>query len=260
LNDSGNTTADNAANTKVFSNVLSGTYHVSEDTVPAGFGFGGVSCTGTGGSTTSSGTGDATHIGPKNLTLTGGGSITCVYTNNQQLGAIKITKQSSKVSTTKLSSAHFAVCTNAGPYTTTNTCTPAQTGSGDVTTGTDGTKCLENLAFGTYYVTETQAPSGYGIDNTTTNPSSQTAVVGTNASCSSTSGQLALTFTDTPLTTLVVTATGEATAGTTKSKISCTNSSSATVGTSVTTFVDPASETIQHLPPDTYTCIVVVDP
>jgi hypothetical protein len=260
LNDTGNTTGDSAANTKTFSNVLQGTYHVSEDTVPAGFAFASVTCSTTGGSSTTNGTSDSSHNGLKNLILTGGGSITCTYVNDQQLGSIKITKQSSKVSTTKLSGAHFEVCTNAGPYDAGNPCVPAQTGSGDVTTGADGTKCLDNLAFGTYYVTETQAPSGYGIDNTAANPSSQTAVVGTNASCSSASGQVALTFTDTPLTTIVVTSTGEAAVGTTKSKISCVNSSNTTVGTSVTTFIDPASETIQHLPPDTYTCTVVVDP
>jgi hypothetical protein len=265
LNDNGCTVASCTGNTKTFTNVIKGTYHVSEGTVPAGFAYDSVSCVSTGGSSTTSGTDDSSHNGLTNLVLTGGGSITCTYVNNQQLGAIKITKQSSKVSTTKLASAHFEVCTNAGPYNTgtnhdQNPCVPAQTGSGDVTTGTDGTKCLDNLAFGTYYVTETQAPTGYGIDNTTANPSSQSAVVGTNASCTSTSGQLALTFTDTPLTTLKVTATGEAAVGTTKSTISCVDSGSNTVGTDVSTPVDPASETILHLPPDTYTCTVVVDP
>jgi hypothetical protein len=261
LNDSGNTTADNGANTVTAGLLSPGSYTVTEGADPTGFGFGSVSCTNRGSAATN------TTISGKAVTiaLASGDVVVCTYVNNQQLGAIKITKASSKVSTTLLSAAHFEVCTNAGPYNTgtnhdQNPCVPAQTGSGDVQTGTNGTVCLENLGFATYYVTETQAPSGYGIDNTTANPSSQTATVSANASCSSTSGQVALTFTDTPLTTIVVTATGEAASGTTKSKISCTNSSSTTVGTSVTTFVDPASETIQHLPPDTYTCVVVVDP
>jgi uncharacterized surface anchored protein len=34
-----------------------------------------------------------------------------------------------------------------------------------VTTGSDGTACVDNLAFGSYTITETAAPSGDAIDN-----------------------------------------------------------------------------------------------
>jgi Prealbumin-like fold domain len=36
-----------------------------------------------------------------------------------------------------------------------------------VTTGSDGTVCVDHLRSGDYSVTETQAPPGYSIDDTT---------------------------------------------------------------------------------------------
>jgi hypothetical protein len=257
LNDNGNTSADNSANTKTFSNVTSGTYHVSEDTVPAGFAFASASCTTTGGSSVTNGTDDTTHIGLRNLTLTGGGSITCTYTNNQQLGAIKITKTSSKAAHTALTGAHFRICTNDGPYTAQNPCAAAATGSDDLTvTNSDGTVCVANLAFATYYVSEKSAPTGYSIDDTSVHQ----AVVSANTTCSG--SPVALTFRDTPLTDVVVTATSEVTGGT-ASRITCTDSSSANIGNSPTpsasTFGDPATMTANGLAPGTYSCTVGVE-
>jgi hypothetical protein len=260
LNDTGNSgTANSAGNTKVFSNVLSGTYHVSEDTVPAGFAFSSATCTTTGGASTTNGTDDTTHIGLRNLTLTGGGSITCTYVNNQSLGAIKITKTSSKAAHTALTGAHFRICTNDGPYTTQNPCTAAATGTDDLTvTNTDGTVCVANLAFATYYVSEKSAPTGYSIDDTTVHQ----AVVNTNTTCAG--SPLALTFRDTPLTNVVVTATSQVTGGT-ASSITCTGPSPGTgnIGNSpqpASGFADPVTMTANGLSPGTYTCTVVVDP
>jgi hypothetical protein len=262
LNDNGNSTTDSTGNTKTFTDVLTGTYHVSEDTVPAGFAFESANCTSSTGSSTSNGTDDSTHIGSKTLNLAGGGSITCVYVNQQQLGAIKITKTSSKAAATPLANAHFEICTNNGPYTTTNPCSPAKTGSGDLVTGTAGTTCIDNLAFGDYYVTEKSAPTGYLIDDTSTTK----ITVDNNAGCSDTTyvGE-AKTYTDTPKTDLVVTATSEATGGT-ASRITCTGPSPGTsnIGNSPvpssTTFTDPATMTANGLAPGTYSCTVVIDP
>jgi hypothetical protein len=265
LNDNGNTTGDSTGNTKTFSNVIAGTYHVSEDTVPAGFAFDSVTCTTTGGSSTTNGTSDSSHNGLKNLTLTGGGSITCTYVNNQSLGAIKILKTSSKAAHTALTGAHFRICTNNGPYTTSAPCLPAATGSDDLTvTNTDGTVCVENLAFGDYYVSEKSAPTGYSIDDATFHKDT----VGTNTTCAGTPDSL--TFRDTPKTDLSVHVASEASGGT-KSRISCVNSSGgAAIGNSpqppdtgtppVQNFTDPVTLTANGLAPGTYTCTVVVDP
>jgi hypothetical protein len=267
LNDTGNSTTDSAGNTKTFTNVLAGTYHVSEDTLPLGFGFGNASCVSSTGSSTSNGTDDTTHIGSKTLNLAGGGSITCTYTNNQQLGAIKINKISSKAAATALAGAHFRICTNGTDGGAFTTCTAAKTGSDDLNSGTATFVCVDNLAFGDYYVSEKSPPSGYAVDDATVHK----VTVDTNAKCSDTTyvGE-SITFKDTPKTDLTVHAASEASGGT-KSRISCVNNSSADIGNSpqpadtpgppvVQNFADPVTVTANGLAPGTYTCTVVIDP
>jgi hypothetical protein len=269
LNDTGNAgppPTDSTGNTKTFSNVLTGTYHVSEDALPAGFGFGSASCVSSTGSSTSNGTDDLTHIGSKTLTLAGGGSITCTYTNNQQLGAIMISKISSKAAATALAGAHFRICTNGTDGGAFTTCTAAKTGSDDLNTGTATFVCVDNLAFGDYYVSEKSPPTGYAIDDATVHK----VTVDTNATCSDTTyvGE-SITFKDTPKTDLTVHVASEASGGT-ASRISCVDSSSAAIGNSpqpadtgnppVQNFTDPVTLTASGLAPGTYTCSVVIDP
>ncbi len=182
-------------------------------------------------------------------------TVDCTYTNTLQQGAIKITKTSSKAAATALAGAHFEVCTNAGPYTTANPCVPA-TGGSDLVTGSAGTVCLDQLSFGTYYVQETAAPSGYAIDKS----SAVSAAVNVSAKCSDATfvGQ-SLAFTDTPLTDILVSATSEATGGT-KTTITCVNSSNANVGNSPQGPLAAPTVTATALLPGTYTCTIVVDP
>jgi uncharacterized surface anchored protein len=127
---------------------------------------------------------------------------------------------------------------------------------GPVSTGADGTVCIDGLAFGDYSVQETAAPDGYSIDDATAHNVS----VDNNASCSDDPyvGE-SIGFTDTPLTDIDVTATSQA-PGATESQISCVDSSNADVGNSGSTFTDPAHADADDLPPGTYTCTVVVDP
>jgi hypothetical protein len=253
LNDSGNTTSDSAANTQDCTNVPPGSYTVTEGSNPSGFTFEGLSCTASG--TGSSGSQDGTTPKQADITLGAGGLVTCTYTN-QGLGAIKITKTSSKAAATALSGAHFELCTNNGPYTTQNPCSPAATGSGDLVTGSDGTVCVDGLGFASYYVTETSPPTGYATDDTSTH----TVTVNTTATCSAgTYAGQKITFTDTPLTDLLVRAKSQATGGT-KSTITCTDASNANIGNSPQGPSDPAEVDANGLKPGTYTCTVVVDP
>ena len=141
-----------------------------------------------------------------------------------------------------------------------NPCAPAKTGSDDLVSGTDGSVCVDNLGFATYYVTEKAAPTGYSIDDATTH----SVAVSHMAKCSDTSfGGESLTFKDTPLTDLTITVTSEATGGT-KSRITCVDSASADIGNSpqpsATTFGDPENVTANGLKPGTYTCTVIIDP
>jgi hypothetical protein len=241
LNDNGNTTGDSAGNTQVYENVKVGTYTVSESaTDPFGFAFDSVTCTG--GTTSISGR-------TVTITLASNDDVTCTYVNTQQLGAIKVTKTS--VKGTALAGATFSV---TGPNSF----------SATLTSKADGTDCVDNLPFGTYSVTETAAPSGYDIDDTTTHNVS----VATNTTCAGTPSQ-SLSFTDTPKADLTVTLTSEATGGT-AGRITCVNSSSANIGNSpqpsANTFGDPVTVTANGLKPKsdgtaaTYTCTILVDP
>jgi hypothetical protein len=238
LNDTGNSTTDSAGNTRVFDNLQPGTYTVTEGTDPSGFAFGSLSCTGTGGSSSGK---VATAV------IVGGSDITCVYTNNQQLGAIKITKNSVKANT-HLAGGVFSI-TGPGGYTNSVT-----------TAGADGNVCVDGLAFGTYAVTETAAPTGYFIDDAT----SHNVVVDTNTTCAAATyiGET-FTATDTPKTDIVATATAQV-AGATASRVTCVNSASVNIGNSPqpssSTFSDPASVSATGLRPGTYTCTIIVDP
>ncbi|MDC3960787.1 MSCRAMM family protein [Polyangium jinanense] len=237
LNDVGNTTSDSAGNTKSITQVQAGTYTVTEGADPAGFQFTSVSCTGTGGST---GTQDPATPKEVDINLTAGGSVTCIYVNSQQRGALKIIKNSIKAGVPSLPGASFTITTPAGS-------------SIPVTTGPDGTACVDNLDFGTYNVTETGAPSGYAIDN----PNAQPVVVSANGTCAS--GAATVTFTDTPLTNIECKATSQAVNGT-KSKITCRDASGTVIASSGAAFIDPATAAANGLMPGTYTCIIEVDP
>jgi uncharacterized surface anchored protein len=184
--------------------------------------------------------------------MAGGGSVTCVYTNTQQLGAIEITKNSIKTDSDDnpipLAGAKFSI-TKGGT---------AISGS-PFTTGADGTICVDNLAFGDYVVTETEAPDGYQIDDS----SGKTVTVDNNAKCSDDPfGGETRTFTDTPLTDVLARAESQATGGT-ASQVTCVDANGDDIGDSPdpdTGFADPAEVTAEGLTPGTYTCTIVIDP
>src|SRR6266571_211672 len=202
LNDAGNSTADNAANTESCVNVPAASYTVTEGAEPANFTLESLSCTAT---TGSSGSQDGTNPFQANISVAPGGLVTCTYVN-QGTGAILVTK------TAKNHSLGAGDHPLAGATFTVN-------GVSHVTDA-NGQACFDGLTIGTTYtVTETAAPSGYAIDTT-----SKTATPTTAASC--TSGTPAgVSFTDSPLTDLSVSATSEV-AGVTNSTITCVNASS----------------------------------
>jgi uncharacterized surface anchored protein len=106
-----------------------------------------------------------------------------LYVNKQQLGSIKIIKSSSKTNN-RLAGATFSI-TKGGT---------AITGS-PFSTNSNGVICVDNLAFGDYVVTETGAPTGFAIDDST----GHTVTVDNNAKCSdSPYGGESISFTDTP--------------------------------------------------------------
>jgi Prealbumin-like fold domain len=236
LNDSGVT----GTNTEDCQAVPVGSYTVTEGAEPANFALESLSCTVKG-----SGTGVQHAAGSPQADITLGALdvVTCTYVNKQLLGAILITKTSSKGLHPGLAGATFSI-TGPNNY------------SSNQTSGADGTVCVDHLPFGTYTVTETKAPTGYSIDDT----SGHSVPVNTNSACGD-GHEAPFGATDTPLTNLVVTATGQAApAGTTKSQITCTDAGSSNIGNSPTANTDPATMTANGLKPGTYTCTVVIDP
>jgi uncharacterized surface anchored protein len=220
------------------STLPAGSYSVSEADSGPNFKLTKVDCsassTGGGSSATVNGATVSISLKPDDV-------IDCTYTNTLQLGAIKITKTSSKAVPTPLVGATFSI---TGPNSYSNS----------VTTGNDGTVCVDHLTLGTYSVKETGAPTGYAIDDSTAHNVSVSA----NSSCGD-GHEAPFSATDTPLTDLLVKATSEAPGGT-KSTITCTSASNANIGNSPQGPIDPAQVTANGLKPGTYTCIVVVDP
>jgi Prealbumin-like fold domain len=241
LNDNGNTTGDSAANTQDCTFVPIGKYTVTEGADPIGFAFQSLSCTATG---SSSGTQNATTPKQADITLAAGGdTVTCTYVNKQQLGAIKIVKTSTKTSK-GLAGATFSI---TGPNSF----------SKSVTTGPDGSVCTDGLPFGTYSVTETAAPPGYAINDTTTH----SEVVNANAKCSDTTFVgVTDTFADTPLSDFQVNFRSEA-AGVTSATISCNNSTGTSDMTTVTGWDKSLTVTgVKVSGLTTVTCTITIDP
>jgi hypothetical protein len=230
LNDDAGVDTDPPAaggNTEFCDKVPIGSYTVTEGADPAGFVFASLTCTDPDNGTTTSGKVATIDVDANEL-------VTCIYTNQQQLGAIKITKTAKNKTLGSGDQPHAGVTfTISGP-----------SGSFDVVTGADGTVCKDGLAFGDYTVTE-HVPTGYQADST--NP--QTIAVGVNASCGS-GNEAPATFHNTPLTTITVSTTSLAGPGVTESTVQCAAEASPS----------PTPHTTDPLAPGTYTCTVVIDP
>jgi Prealbumin-like fold domain len=171
LNDDGNEGGgDSSGNTQVYSDLLPGTYTITEDSPdPTGFAFADLDCDGGGADTTID---DRTAT----IGLDAGEDVTCTYVNDQQLGAIKVIKTSSKTGNA-LAGATFSIAGES------------------VVTGDDGTACVEDLTFGNYDVSETDAPTGFAIDD----DSVHSVGVSVNQGCDDIAVADAVSFTDTPL-------------------------------------------------------------
>jgi Prealbumin-like fold domain len=164
-------------------------------------------------------------------------TVDCTYTNTLHLGAIEITKTSIKDDST-LAGAKFDVRNAA------DNSLVAQ-----VTTGDDGTACVDHLRFGDYTVTETDAPTGYEIDD----PTAQTVTVDNDATCGS-GNEETVSFTDTPLSRITVSFESLAPGNPTSATVQCTGEGSPSP------LPEGTPKVLDDLVPGTYTCTVVVDP
>ncbi|HEU5477028.1 MAG TPA: prealbumin-like fold domain-containing protein [Gaiellaceae bacterium] len=247
-------------NTRVYSNVPAGSYSVTEGTLPANFAFVSLSCSSQG---TGTSTDTTTTPGTAAITLGFSGNVVCTYTNKQQLGAIRINKTSSKSPNGALAGAKFYICTNSSP-TTSNCTAPTPVGGSALaepqTTDANGQICVANLPFAHYYVFESNAPSGYAIDDSTVHD----ANVNGNGDCSSsTSATVTLNPTDTPLSKIYLGWHSLAGVGVTTATVQCTGENSAstfTDGGATPTITKTLGNGSTTLTPGTYTCTVIIDP
>jgi hypothetical protein len=221
-------------NTEHCANVPAGSYTVTEGAEPGNFVLESLTCT-------AGGSQDATNPFQANITVAPNATVTCTYTNKQQLGAIKISKTSSKTGNA-LAGATFSI-TGPGGFTA------------SATTDSSGSVCVDGLAFGDYTVTETAAPPGFVIDDS----SGHTVTVDNNAKCSDNPyGGETTSFTDTPTADIQVNFR-DGGSGETSGTITCDNSTGTGSNTPAAGWDTSRTVTGVHAP-TTIHCTIVIDP
>jgi hypothetical protein len=227
--------------------VLAGSYSVTESDPGPNFTLTGLDCSA---SDTSHGTTITpdTATGTVSFDLKPLDTVDCTYTNTLQFGAIKIHKTTTK-GDAPLAGAEFDVRRASDNSLVEH-----------VTTDANGDACVANLVFGDYTVTETAAPPGYQINDSTTH----TVTVDSVATCT-TGDPETISFSDTPLSEIQIQFRSLAGPGVTNASIVCENPPGTAVNpVSENGAPDPAfddtDETFTDLAPGTYDCTVVVDP
>jgi len=222
------------ANTEHCSNVPAGTYTVTEGPDPANFVFESLACSAdNGGSFSTSGKVATITVAPNS-------TVTCIYTNQLQTGAIKVTK------TRKHAAGGPGDHPHAGVTFTVNGVSKQ--------TDANGVACFDGLLFGTYTVHET-VPTGYHVD-----ANDKQVTVDNTATCSDNPyGGESVSFHNTPLTNITASVDSQVDGGT-QSTITCVNSANNTVASGSSGANGDGSASASDLEPDTYTCTIVIDP
>ena len=169
-----------------------------------------------------------------------GENVVCTFTNKLQLGAIKITKTSSKGAHPGLAGAKFDVTAPGGAVT-------------HVTTAAGGTVCVDQLSFGTYSVKETDAPTGYAIDDTTAHD----VTVSANSTCGD-GNEATFAATDTPVADIQVNFR-DGGSGATSATIDCNNTTG--TGSNAAAAGWQTSRTVTGVKaPTIIVCTINIDP
>jgi uncharacterized repeat protein (TIGR01451 family) len=190
---------------------------------------------------------------PNTATITAGGTGSASATITVNCGAIQITKTAKHADTSGDTSANLvATFTITGPSPATTTRT--------VTTGADGIGCVGGLAFGSYSVAETTAPTGYDA------PAATTVTVDNSANCTdATFAGESVNVENTPLTDVDISIDSQHN-GATSTTIECwgPDSDPATDPPDYSATVSDGSLPIDDLAPTdpiiTLNCQITIDP
>jgi len=241
---------DSATDTQDCKFVPIGSYTVTEGAEPAGFTLESLTCQATGDGT---GSQDGTNPFQANIALnTGGDTVTCTYVNKAQ-GALQILKESAKT----VNGAHPLV-KNAGAvfsYTFNGVTTSVTDNGATDEDSTIGKVCVSGLAPGSYSVTETTAPNGYGKDTST---QSASVVAGTNCGANPPTTANSAVFIDPPLSDIQVNFR-DGGSKETSATITCDNTTGTGDNTTVATW-DKSRTVTGVQAPTTVTCTIVIDP
>jgi hypothetical protein len=225
---------------KTFTHVLFGSgYTVTEDSLPAGWEFANLDCSASTGVTPSLNGATVTFAIDNAADI-----LNCTYTNELNVGAIKITKDRKHAASDPSTQPHPGVI-----FGVTGGGLPAGT---TVTTDANGVACLDGLAFASYTVTE-NVPAGYVSDD-----AEQTVTVDNTASCGDDPyGGESLAFHNTPLTNVTVSVDSQIDGGT-ASTIVCDGATASTGPNGDGSLT--VSDLLPTDPTVTLTCEITVDP
>jgi Prealbumin-like fold domain len=251
---------------KTFTGVLFGTgYTVDEDVIPTNWALASIDCSVT----------EHPSVGVTPIISVADGTVTfdidadtdvldCTYTNQLQLGALKILKNSTKGGAVSQAGAVFSVdgpdADTAADFTVKDNNTPLPAGTKSDEEATVGVVCVSGLALGTYTVNETSPPPGYGDASQT--DLMVTVVTGTNCTNNQPTGTGVATFTNPPLADIQVNFRDGGSGETSAQSITCTNTDTTADTTPAAGWTDSVThEDISIDPsPRTIVCTIVIDP
>ncbi len=226
--------------------VLFGTgYTVTEDVIPADWAFVSLDCSASSAGTSFSITGTTVTFSIDADTDV----LDCTYTNELQVGALKILKNSTKGGAVSQPGAVFSY---DGSSVTDN-------GAGDEDPDV-GEVCVSGLSTGDYTVNETSPPPGYG--DASQSDLTATVVAGTNCTDNQPTGTGVVTFTNAPLADIQVNFRDGGSGETSVTSIECTNTGTTASTTPAAGWDDSVThEGIEIDPsPRTVICTIVIDP
>jgi hypothetical protein len=236
---------------QTFANVLFGTgYTVDEDVIPTNWALASIDCNVAG----------HPSVGVTPTVSVADGTVTfdidadtdvldCTYTNQLQLGALRILKNSTKGGAVSQPGAVFSYDSSS----------VTDNGTGDEDADV-GEVCVSGLAAGDYTVNETTPPPGYGDASQT--DLTVTVVTGTNCTNNQPTGTGVVTFTNAPLADIQVNFRDGGSGETSATSITCTNTDT----TADTTTADGWDSSVTHEDisidpsPRTVVCTIVIDP